>query len=120
MARAAKNRKTGQLSAGNESGGTESMAREHVVKVQLSGNELEQLDELRGGRPRSGYLRSLLHGPPEVKDVASYEEALAILTAMARDGKVAAAIALQRALHDAPQAPLKDELAELLEPAGGW
>jgi hypothetical protein len=90
------------------------MGREHVVKVQLSGDELEQLDELRGGHPRSGYLRSLLHGPPEVKDVASYEEALAILTAMARDGKVTAAIALQRALHDAPQAPVKDELDELL------
>jgi hypothetical protein len=50
--------------------------------------------------------------------VADQKEALAILTAMARDGKVAAAIALQRALHDAPQAHVKDELDELLRVRG--
>jgi hypothetical protein len=75
---------------------------------------LAELDAMRNGVSRAAFVRSLVRKPPEVKDVASYEEALAILTAMARDGKVTAAIALQRALHNAPQAPVKDELDELL------
>jgi hypothetical protein len=64
------------------------MAREHTLKIQLSDEELGHLDELRGGVPRAVYVRQLIHKPPEVKDVATYEEALAILTSMARDGKV--------------------------------
>jgi hypothetical protein len=75
------------------------VAREHIVKVALSDGELEQLDELRGGIPRPVYLRSLIQRPPEVKDVASREEALGILTSLARDGRVSAAIALERALR---------------------
>jgi hypothetical protein len=35
------------------------MAREHTLKIQLSDDELEQLDELRGG-----------HGPRRVGPVA--------------------------------------------------
>jgi hypothetical protein len=74
-------------------------AREHVVKVALSDGELEQLDELRGTVPRAVWLRQTVHRPPEVADVASYEESLAILTAMARDGKVSAASDLEKALR---------------------
>jgi hypothetical protein len=90
------------------------LGREHEIKVRVDDDELEALDAMRNGVSRAAFVRSLVRKPPEVKDVASYEEALAILTALARDGKVAAAIALQRALHDAPQAPVKDELDELL------
>ncbi|MDQ5831950.1 MAG: hypothetical protein M3550_02690 [Actinomycetota bacterium] len=75
------------------------MGREHEIKIRLSEGELAQLDELRPpGMPRAVFLRSLVHKPPDVADVASAEEALAILTAMARDGRVTAAIALAREL----------------------
>jgi hypothetical protein len=74
-------------------------AREHTVKVILSDAELEELDELRGGVPRAVWLRQAVHKPPESVDVASREEALAILTSLARDGRVSAAIALERALR---------------------
>ena len=91
------------------------MAREYTVKVQLSEDELEQLDELRGGVPRAVWLRQGIHKPPEVKDVASYEEALAILTSMARDGKVSAASDLEKALRsrDRGEAGARDPLAEV-------
>jgi hypothetical protein len=93
---------------------------EHEIKVRVDDDELAELDAIRNGVSRAAFVRSLIRNPPEVKDVASYEEALAILTAMARDGKVAAAIALQRALHDAPQAPVKDELDEILRKSTRW
>jgi hypothetical protein len=86
------------------------MAREHVLKVTLSDAELEELDELRGGVQRAVWLRQAIHKPPEVVDVASREEALAILTSLARDGKVAAAVALERALrgdHGGDEDPLE-------------
>ena len=76
------------------------MAREHRIEVVLSHNELERLDELRGGVPRAVWLRQAIHKPPEVKDIASYDEALAILTAMARDGKVSAQSDLEKALRN--------------------
>ena len=75
------------------------MAREHVVKVNLTDAELEELDELRGGVPRAIWLRQAIHHPPDTTDVASREESLAILTSLARDGRVSAAIALERALR---------------------
>jgi hypothetical protein len=84
------------------------MKREHRIEVVLSDSELEQLDELRGGLARAVWLRQQIHKPPEVKDIASYDEALAILTAMARDGKVSAASDLEKALRsraDRPQSP---------------
>jgi hypothetical protein len=86
--------------------------------VRVDDAELAELDAMRNGVSRAAFVRSLIRKPPEVKDVASYEEALAILTAMARDGKVAGAIALQRALHDPPQAHVKDELDEILRGRG--
>jgi hypothetical protein len=75
------------------------MSRQNEIRIRLDHAELEQLDELRHGVPRAVYLRSLLHRPPEVADVASREESLAILTSQARDGKVTAAIALARELR---------------------
>jgi hypothetical protein len=85
------------------------MSRDHRIEIKLTDDELAQLDELRPpGMPRAVYLRSLIHKPPEVADVASREESLALLTAMSRDGKVTAAIALARELRD-EDAPADDE-----------
>jgi hypothetical protein len=75
------------------------VARTHRIEVKLSDSELEELDELRGGVERAVWLRQAIHKPPETVDVASREEALAILTSLARDGRVSAAIALERALR---------------------
>jgi hypothetical protein len=77
------------------------MARDHIVKVALNHQELARLDELRPpGTSRPAFLRSLLQEPPRDDDVATRTEALAILTAQARDGEVASAIALGRALRN--------------------
>jgi hypothetical protein len=54
----------------------------------------------------------LLREPPRNDDVATRDEALAILTSLARDGRVAAAIALERALRG--EAPTDDLLDEIL------
>jgi hypothetical protein len=71
--------------------------REHFVKVSLNAQELARLDELRGDEERAVHLRRLLHEPPSGSEAATHGEALTILTRLARDGKVAAAIALERA-----------------------
>lgn len=69
----------------------------------MNGDELARLDELRPpGTSRPAFLRLLLREPPRDDEVASREEALTILTALARDGRVAAAIALERALRGEP------------------
>jgi hypothetical protein len=66
--------------------------------VRLNDAELAHLDELRGGVPRAIFIRSLLRGDAQDPDVASRAEALSILTSLARDGRVSAAIALVREL----------------------
>jgi hypothetical protein len=72
--------------------------RGHQIKVTLSADELVRLDELKpSGVSRAAFLRSLLREPPRDDEVATRTEALAILTRQARDGKVASAIALERA-----------------------
>lgn len=88
------------------------MSREHPIKVRLDDSELMRLDELRPpGTTRPAFLRSLLREPPRDDEVATREEALSILTSLARDGKVAAAIALERALRgEAPTGDLLDEI----------
>jgi hypothetical protein len=76
------------------------MSRDTVVHVRLSASELARLDELRpSGTPRATFMRSLLHEPPNWDQVATRVEALTILSRLARDGRVTAAIALARELR---------------------
>jgi hypothetical protein len=84
------------------------MSRQHKVEVRLTDGEIEELDEQRHNVPRAVYLRSLLHKPPVTADVASREESLAILTSLARDGRVSAAIALARELRGDGEGPSGD------------
>jgi hypothetical protein len=93
------------------------VARENALKVTFSDEELARLEELRpSGTSRPSFLRSLLGEPPRDDEVATRGEALAILTRLARDGRVAAAIALERALRDQDEG--SDELDELLRREG--
>jgi hypothetical protein len=88
-------------------------ARDNFIKVSLSDQELARLDELRGDEERAVYLRRLLQAPPDGSETATHGESLAILTRLARDGKVSAAIALERALRGAED-PSDDWLERLV------
>ena len=91
-------------------------AREHAVKVSLNSDELARLDRARGRTERAVYLRTLLYEPPNITEIASHKEALAILSNLARAGGTAAAIALERALRDNPGGnDFDDELSRLLD-----
>jgi hypothetical protein len=94
------------------------VAREHEVKIRLSGSEFEELDELRGGIERAVWLRQAIHRPPDTTDVATRAESLAILTSLARDGRVSAAIALERALRGEDGAGDGDLLSNILGDGG--
>jgi hypothetical protein len=84
--------------------------RQNDVLVRLSHSELARLDELPpGGTPRATFLRSLLRESPNEDEIATRAEVLAILSRLARDGRVAAAIALERALRDDSGDDLDDE-----------
>jgi hypothetical protein len=88
--------------------------REHAVKVSLNSDELARLDQARGSTERAVYLRTLLYEPPDVSEVASHKEALALLSRLARAGGTAAAVALERALRDHPRGnDFDDELSRL-------
>jgi hypothetical protein len=84
------------------------MGREHEIKVRVNGDELAVLDEMRNGVSRAAYLRSLIRKPPGAGDVADRREALGILSSLARDGRVAAAVALERALRGEDVGPDAD------------
>jgi hypothetical protein len=80
------------------------------IHLRLSGDDVELLDGARGTQTRSSFLRSLIrqaaaedHSAP-----ADRGEAIAILSEMARAGKVAAAIALERALRAGDEQPMED------------
>ena len=73
--------------------------RDHKVMVRLNAKEAARLDEIRGTAPRAVYLRRLLQEPPKDDEVATRREALALLSGLARDGKVTATIALARELR---------------------
>ncbi len=88
--------------------------RRHEVTVRLSDSELERLDERRTGTARAVYLRTLLREPPTEKDIADRQEILALLSEQARAGKVAAAIALERALRNESEPNIDDELERIL------
>jgi hypothetical protein len=90
-------------------------ARTHAIKVSLTSEELARLDRARGSAERAVYLRTLLYQPPDISEVASHKEALAILSRLARAGGAAAAIALERALRDQPGGnDFDDDLSRLL------
>ena len=83
-----------------------SRARTHNVMVKLNDTELARLDEVRPPDvKRATFLRSLLQEPPSGDEVATRGEALGILTRLARDGRVTAAIALAKELRDDEAAP---------------
>jgi hypothetical protein len=91
-------------------------ARKHAVKTSLNSDELARLDRARGRTERAVYLRTLLYEPPDVSEVASHQEVLALLSRLARAGGTAAAIALERALRDHPRGnDFDDELSRLLD-----
>jgi hypothetical protein len=90
--------------------------REHAVKVSLNSDELARLDQARGRVERAVYLRTLLYEPPDISEIATHAEALAILSNLARAGGTAAAVALERALRDHPEGnDFDDELSRLLD-----
>ncbi len=81
--------------------------------VTLNDTELARLDDLcPRGVSRPAFIRSLLRGDPRDPDVASRAEALSILTSLARDGRVSAAIALVRELPPDDGKSFEDELTE--------
>ena len=89
--------------------------RTNEVMVRLSDSELARLDELRRGvTPRAVYLRNLLRESPADRDVADHREALALLSEQARAGKVAAAVALERALRHEDHGDFDNDLARIL------
>ena len=88
--------------------------RRHHVKVTLSDRELSRLDELRDAAPRAVYLRRLLYDPPRASEVATRNEALSLLSEQARAGKVAATIALERALRDEDEESMDDAIDRIL------
>ena len=89
--------------------------RQHEVMVRLNEAELARLDENRpAGIAREVYLRGLLREPPDRKDIADRREVLALLSEQARAGKVAAAVALMRALKDEDEPNIHDALDRIL------
>ena len=89
--------------------------RQHEVMVRLNDTELARLDENRPpGIARAVYLRNRLLEPPAREDIADRREVLALLSEQARAGKVAAAIALERALRDEDGPTIDDALDKIL------
>jgi hypothetical protein len=90
------------------------MRRELAVNVRLNSREMARLDELRGPTSRAEYLRRLLQSPPPEGD-PTHDEAIRILYGLAKDGRVGAAVGLERALRtdDGASEP-EGELARLL------
>jgi hypothetical protein len=96
------------------------MRRDLNVRVRLSEAEMARLDEFRGRMTRAAYLRRLLQGsPPE--DDPSHLDSVRILYVLAKEGKVGAAVGLERALRERtalrnePPAYDPEELERLLE-----
>jgi hypothetical protein len=80
------------------------------IGVTLTPDETARLDEMRSaGVSRSGYLRQLLYKALPDDDPPTHREALALLTRSARQGRVTAAIALERALRPVPGEPIVEE-----------
>ena len=91
------------------------MKREHQIKVRLSDDELAQLDEQRPeGLTRAAWLRELARRPPRMDELPNREQVIAALWQMSRDGKVQAAVALERALRNAVSDDDGDLLGRIL------
>jgi Arc/MetJ-type ribon-helix-helix transcriptional regulator len=91
------------------------MSTTTTITVRLSPQDVARVDEMRGaGVSRSAFVRELLRQAGPVDEYATHSESLAILTRLARGGKVAAAIALERATRAETSAEPKGELWRLL------
>lgn len=88
------------------------MARQNTLRVTLTDDELFRLEEMRPSGTSRQPSSALLREPPRSDEIATRSEALSILSGLAREGRVAAAIAIERALRD--EAPVGDELDEIL------
>ena len=88
----------------------------HTVSVHLTEDEVARLDEIRSGEvSRSAFMRGLLRNAGPQDAAPSHDEAVGLLAESARGGKVAAQIALERALRSDQGATDPDgELARLL------
>lgn len=93
-----------------------SKSRQHRVQVRLTAEEVAQLDELARGGSRSAAVRRLIRdaSAPTAAE-PTHAEAVTILAQMAREGRVAAAVALERALREREDSPLDDELDRILK-----
>ena len=92
--------------------------RKNRVEVRLTDEEVARLDELRAGGSRSAAVRSLIWGADgaAVGPEPTHGEILRILAAMARDGKVAAAVAAERALRETAEDAPDDFFPDWLKP----
>ena len=89
--------------------------RDHEIMVRLSDAELAKLDETRpAGVARAVHLRNLIREEAATAPIADRQEVLALLSEQARAGKVAAAVALARALRDDDGPTIEDELDRIL------
>jgi hypothetical protein len=89
------------------------MKRDLTVKMRLSGSEMARLDEMRGSASRAAYLRRLLQEPPPQGE-PTHDEAIRILYGLAKDGRVGAAVGLERALRAEGTDQPEGALARLL------
>jgi hypothetical protein len=86
------------------------------VSVHLTADEVARLDEIRSAEvSRSAFMRGLLRAAGPQDDAPTHGEAVRLLAESARGGKVAAQIALERALRacQGTEEP-EGELARLL------
>jgi hypothetical protein len=78
------------------------MRRTNHVIVGLTDEELAWVDSERGKLPKSRFLRERAfreREEPETPELPSHEESVQILAKMAQEGRVGAAIALEKALR---------------------
>jgi hypothetical protein len=97
-----------------------SAMRAERVTVRLSAGELTRVDEFRGSRSRSAYVRELIRSaaPPDDPE-PDHGEAIQLLAQSARDGSVTARVHLERALRgDRRKLPSDSELERLLRGDG--
>ena len=86
-----------------------------TITIRLAPQDVARVDEMRGaGVSRSAFVRDLLRQAGPLDEYATHSEALAILTRLARAGKVAAAVALERALRAEAGEEPKGDLWRLL------